>query len=191
MGTGAFGILLLRLTQRRFSATQYALFSSIFALGRTFAGPPAGALVDAIGWRDFFLLTIPGAIPGLLMLHRFVPWWVREIPEAAETDEEPPAHGTPVSRRGLLLRGMLGAAAGTALAFLFSALLTALKAMRGGSGFDVLGAFARLLTPGRAVDYVDLVAPPLTGLVIGMAVAAYVAARRGVRPRASDLGLRA
>ena len=65
MGTGAFGVLLLRLTQRRFSATQYALFSSIFALGRTFAGPPAGALVDALGWRDFFLLTVPAAIPGM------------------------------------------------------------------------------------------------------------------------------
>jgi PAT family beta-lactamase induction signal transducer AmpG len=32
MGTGAFSVLLLRLTRKRFSATQYALFSSLFAL---------------------------------------------------------------------------------------------------------------------------------------------------------------
>ena len=31
LGTGAFSVLLLRMTQRRFSATQYALFSSLFA----------------------------------------------------------------------------------------------------------------------------------------------------------------
>jgi PAT family beta-lactamase induction signal transducer AmpG len=49
MGTGAFSVLLLRLTERRFSATQYALFSSLFALPRILAGPIAGA-VNAMGW---------------------------------------------------------------------------------------------------------------------------------------------
>ena len=39
MGTGAFSVLLLRMTQKRFSATQYALFSSLFALPRLLAGP--------------------------------------------------------------------------------------------------------------------------------------------------------
>ena len=37
MATGAFGVMLLRMTQKQFSATQYALFSSIFAIGRTLA----------------------------------------------------------------------------------------------------------------------------------------------------------
>jgi PAT family beta-lactamase induction signal transducer AmpG len=180
MGTGAFGVLLLRLTQRRFSATQYALFSSIFALGRTAAGPPAGALVDAIGWGDFFLFTVPAAIPGLLLLQRFVPWWAREIPETVEAEGEPAAHGTPVGRGGLALRGLAGAAAGTAVAYLFAAALAALKAMRGGAAFDLAAAFARLAHPVRTVDYVDLVGPPVAGAVVGLAVAAYVAARRGL-----------
>jgi MFS transporter, PAT family, beta-lactamase induction signal transducer AmpG len=181
MGTGAFGVLLLRLTQRRFSATQYALFSSIFALGRTFAGPPAGALVDAIGWRDFFLLTIPVAIPGLVMLQRFVPWASRDIPEAVDQEELPPAHGTPVTRGGLVLRGFVGALGGTAASYLLNALLGALKVMRGGAApFDLAGAFARMLHPVRAVDWVDLVGPPVAGVVVGCAVAAYTAARRGV-----------
>ena len=68
LGTGAFGVLLLRLTQKRFSATQYALLSSLFAIPRVLAGPPAGVLADAIGWRDFFILTLLTGIPGLVML---------------------------------------------------------------------------------------------------------------------------
>src|SRR5450759_923687 len=78
MATGAFDVFLIRLTQKRFSATQYALFASIFALSRTLAGAPAGFLVDAMGWTPFFLSTIFAAIPGLWMLHRFVSFGTRE-----------------------------------------------------------------------------------------------------------------
>ncbi len=180
MGTGAFGVLLLRLTQKRFSATQYALFSSIFALGRTFAGPPAGALVDAIGWRDFFLLTIPVAIPGMLLLQRFVPWTSREIPEDFDRDDGRPARGTPVAVGGLAARGLAGAAVGTLLAFALNLLLAALKRMRGGGGFDPVAIASAMLHPARPVDWLDLAGPPVAGVVAGLAVAAYVAARRGV-----------
>jgi PAT family beta-lactamase induction signal transducer AmpG len=78
LGMGAFGVLLLRLTEKRFSATQYALFSSLFALPRVVAGPITGFTVAAIGWPSFFLLTMVLGIPGLLMLARFVPIGVRE-----------------------------------------------------------------------------------------------------------------
>src|SRR6185503_1473933 len=78
MGTGAFSVLLLRLTSKKFSATQYALLSSIFALGRTASGPLAGVLSDALGWTTFFALTIAAAVPGLVMLQRFVPLGTRE-----------------------------------------------------------------------------------------------------------------
>ena len=78
MGTGAFSVLLLRLTQKRFSATQYALFSSLFGLPRLWSGPLSGFLVNAMGWKAFFWLTMVAGIPGLLLLHRFVPLGVRE-----------------------------------------------------------------------------------------------------------------
>src|SRR4029453_18548998 len=78
MGTVAFSVLLLRLTSKKFSATQYALLSSIFALGRPASGPLAGVLVDALGWPIFFGLTIIAAAPGLLLLQRFVPLGTRE-----------------------------------------------------------------------------------------------------------------
>ncbi len=88
MGTGAFSVLLLRLTQKRFSATQYALFSSLFGLPRLLSGPLSGFLVNAMGvnamgWKAFFWLTMVAGIPGLLLLHRFVPLGVRE-PTLAE-----------------------------------------------------------------------------------------------------------
>ncbi len=73
LGSGAFGVLLLRLTQKRFSATQYALLSSLFTLPRVLAGPVTGVLAKAMGWRDFFVLTVLFGVPGLVMLARFVP----------------------------------------------------------------------------------------------------------------------
>ncbi len=84
LGTGAFGVLLMRLTERRFGATQYALFSSIFALGRTLALPLAGGMVALLGWRYFFFATILFSIPGLFMLHRFVPWGRWQVEAAVD-----------------------------------------------------------------------------------------------------------
>lgn len=89
MGTGAFSVLLLRLTQRRFSATQYALFSSLFGLPRLWAGPMSGFMVASFGWPLFFWLTMAAGVPGLLLLQRFVPLGVRE-PVFVEEDEDTP-----------------------------------------------------------------------------------------------------
>ena len=183
LGTGAFNVLLLRLTQRRFSATQYALFSSIFALGRTVAGPPAGILIAALGWRDFFLLTIPMALPGLLLLQRFVPLGAREIPTLPEeiSDETTAKVGRPLPLATLAWRGILGAVVCSAAFLLVSATLVALRGMHGGQGaFDVSGAMATLLHPARIGDYLDLLGPVVAGLVMGFAWAAFLAARHGV-----------
>jgi PAT family beta-lactamase induction signal transducer AmpG len=78
LGMGAFGVLLLRLTEKRFSATQYALLSSLFALSRVVAGPATGFAVNAFSWPIFFVATMVIGIPGLVMLARFVPPGVRE-----------------------------------------------------------------------------------------------------------------
>jgi MFS transporter, PAT family, beta-lactamase induction signal transducer AmpG len=179
MATGAFDVFLIRLTQKRFSATQYALFASIFALGRTLAGAPAGFLVDAMGWTPFFLSTIFAAIPGLWMLHRFVPFGTRE-PELDLEEVHP---------RGPIGRGMLAAAAaataGVAIVagIIFSALLDAAKAARGpeGKAFDIGGALGRLLSPSTPGEWLALLGPLVFGLLCGFAVAGLLAARRGIR----------
>ena len=51
-----------------FTATQYALLSSLSAVGRTLIGSSAGVLAEALGWVRFFLLTTVVTIPALLLL---------------------------------------------------------------------------------------------------------------------------
>lgn len=179
MATGAFGVLLLRLTQKRFSATQYALFSSIFALGRTLAGPPAGFLVDAIGWTPFFIVSVFASIPGLLLLRRFVPFRVRE----PDLDVEDEAESRPVTRGRLLLSSLAAGLIGFLTGVATSALLAALKAMRlqySGASFDLGVELSRLMAPTTAADWLRLVGPIVLGLVFMLAAAALIAARRGL-----------
>ena len=68
MGTAAFVAFLMSLCNRRYTATQYALLSSLAALGRVFMAPTSGYLVEWVGWATFFLLTAVTAVPGLLLL---------------------------------------------------------------------------------------------------------------------------
>jgi PAT family beta-lactamase induction signal transducer AmpG len=68
LGSTAFVVLLTALCNVRFSATQYALLSSLAAIGRVFLGPIAAVLVERIGWADFFLVTAIAALPGLALI---------------------------------------------------------------------------------------------------------------------------
>jgi MFS transporter, PAT family, beta-lactamase induction signal transducer AmpG len=68
MGSAAFVAYLSSLCSAAFTATQYALFSSLTALPRSFLSAPSGWLVDRLDWIPFFLLTTAAAIPGLLVL---------------------------------------------------------------------------------------------------------------------------
>jgi PAT family beta-lactamase induction signal transducer AmpG len=180
MGTGAFGVLLLRMTQKRFSATQYALFSSLFALPRLLSGPVTGVLVDAIGWRDFFLFTMAVGIPGLVMLQRFCPLGSREPRLQAGTGPSRPA----VSEGNLLLRGCVGAASAIGLAALTVAALAGMKAVHKDSSasFDFLSRLADLFEPHSVAAWAQLVGILLFGFVVGVAVAATAAARSRMRP---------
>ena len=183
MGTGAFSVLLIRLTQKRFSATQYALFSSVFALGRTVAGPIAGALADAIGWRDFFLFTVICGVPGLVMLQRFVPLGTRDLPE--ELGQPAAITGQPLTRAGLAARGLAATLAGVALGALASATLSGLKALKEGRGFSLASALERMASPAQASDWIALAEVTAFGLLVGFAAAAYLAARRGLKREGS------
>lgn len=68
MGTSAFVSLLMAMCNHKYSATQYALLSSISAFSRTFISPTSGFVVEKIGWAGFFLLTFLTALPGLILL---------------------------------------------------------------------------------------------------------------------------
>jgi PAT family beta-lactamase induction signal transducer AmpG len=84
MGTAAFVALLMAMCNHRYTATQYALLSSLAALGRIFISPTSGFLVDALGWAPFFFITFLSALPGLFMLQ-----WMRH--EIGQLEDRPPA----------------------------------------------------------------------------------------------------
>ena len=68
MGTAAFVALVMSLCNHRYTATQFALLSSVEALGRVFLGWPAAKLVGIAGWGPFFFVTFLAALPGLWLL---------------------------------------------------------------------------------------------------------------------------
>lgn len=77
MGTAAFLAFMMSLCDKRFTATQYALLTSIMAITRVLAGVPTGFMVTAMGWPIFYAVSLLGAVPGILLLPRFAPWRVK------------------------------------------------------------------------------------------------------------------
>ncbi len=70
MGSAAMGGYLATLTNRNYSATQFALFSSIAALPRTILGGSVGYMQEyAGGWFNFFIFCTFLAIPGMVLLY--------------------------------------------------------------------------------------------------------------------------
>jgi len=179
LGSGAFGVLLLRLTQKRFSATQYALLSSLFTLPRVLAGPVTGVLADAMGWRDFFVLTVVFGVPGLLMLGRFVPWGARDV----EFDVPAPSWGGPLSRAGLAWRVALGAGASLLVGLSGLALVAGLSGVRAGRGFTAGPALASAFSPSSVGEWTTTAGLLVLAVLGGLATAATLVARRGLASR--------
>ena len=74
LGTAAFVAFIARTTHPAYTATQFALFTSLAAMPRTFANAATGWLVEAIGWTGFFLLCALLALPGMVLLLKVAPW---------------------------------------------------------------------------------------------------------------------
>ncbi len=74
LGTVAFVAFLARTTHPAYTATQFALFTSLTAVPRTFANAATGWLVETIGWTGFFLLCAALTLPGMLLLLKVAPW---------------------------------------------------------------------------------------------------------------------
>lgn len=74
MGNAAYAAFLMSLCNPRFTATQFALLTSLMALTRTLAGVPTGWMAKSLGWEAYFLISIFMGIPGLLLLFRYPRW---------------------------------------------------------------------------------------------------------------------
>jgi PAT family beta-lactamase induction signal transducer AmpG len=71
-GTVVFVAYLGALCQERaYTATQFALLTSLAAVGRTVLSSVTGYVVAAVGWPGFFMLSTLAAVPGLMFL-----WWL-------------------------------------------------------------------------------------------------------------------
>ncbi len=83
LGTAAFLAFLMALCDRRFAATQYALLTALFGLGRTLVMDQAGAAAEWLGYERYFLVTLLLAFPAFLLLP-----WVRRAMAARHAVRE-------------------------------------------------------------------------------------------------------
>lgn len=86
VATAAFIAYMGVLCNREFTATQFALLSSLSAVGRTWLATPTGYAAEHLGWAGFFVLSSAVMIPGLILL-----WWLKDSILKAS---EPPAEAT-------------------------------------------------------------------------------------------------
>lgn len=78
MGTAAYVAFMASITNKRFTATQYALLSSLMGIPRVLASAPTGFLAKHMGWIEFFIACTLIAVPGMLLLLKFAPWREKE-----------------------------------------------------------------------------------------------------------------
>ena len=70
----AFVALLMSLCNPRYSATQYALLSGVYALSRSLLAAPAGVVAEGVGWSSFFVLSALASLPAFVLMLRVTPW---------------------------------------------------------------------------------------------------------------------
>jgi len=74
LGTTAFVAYIAKTTNPSYTATQFALFTSLASLPRTLTNASTGYLVEFFGWQTFFIFCFIIAIPGMLLLYKIAPW---------------------------------------------------------------------------------------------------------------------
>ena len=75
LGTAAFVAYIAQTTHPLYTATQFALFTSLAAVPRTVANAGTGFMVERMGWFNFFIACFLLAIPGMLLLYKIAPWY--------------------------------------------------------------------------------------------------------------------
>ena len=72
--TAAFIAYIASTTDPRYTATQFALFTSLASVPRTLASASSGFIVAQTGWFEYFMICTALSIPGMLLLPRIAPW---------------------------------------------------------------------------------------------------------------------
>lgn len=74
LGSTAYTAYMSSQTNRRFTATQYALMTSLMAVPGTIVAAGTGFIAQATGWPGFYAVCALAAIPGMLILAKIAPW---------------------------------------------------------------------------------------------------------------------
>ncbi len=74
LGTAAFVAYIAQTTHPLYTATQFALFTSLAAVPRTIFNSLTGYLAEHLGWVNFYILCFGLALPGMLLLLKIAPW---------------------------------------------------------------------------------------------------------------------
>ncbi len=68
MGTAAYAAYMASITNRQFTATQYALLTALMGVPRVILSSPTGYMAKMMGWEMFFVFCTVVALPGMLLL---------------------------------------------------------------------------------------------------------------------------
>ena len=88
LGTSAFTAFMATQTNKRFTATQYALLTSFVGVQRSVFSATTGFLAEGLGWTDFFLFCALLAVPGMALLWLFAPWNAKDADVLKHTSFE-------------------------------------------------------------------------------------------------------
>jgi len=81
---------IMSMCNRRFSATQFALLSSLVAASRDILVAPGGKIAESMGWPTFFLITVAAGLPCIVLLPFIAPWKSDLPTGAVQKSEETP-----------------------------------------------------------------------------------------------------
>jgi PAT family beta-lactamase induction signal transducer AmpG len=79
LGTVASIAFMARATNPAYTATQYALFTSLAAVPRVMINASTGWVVEQVGWFNFFLFCTLSALPGMVLLLWVAPWSAERV----------------------------------------------------------------------------------------------------------------
>jgi PAT family beta-lactamase induction signal transducer AmpG len=88
MGSAAFVAYLSVLCNTAYTGTQFALFTSFMAFGRTWLSAMSGWIADQTDWVTFFVISTFVALPGLLMLL----WMIKRLPMSLQAGRRQQSH---------------------------------------------------------------------------------------------------
>jgi PAT family beta-lactamase induction signal transducer AmpG len=74
LGQAAYASYMAVQTNKRFTATQYAMMTSLMAIPGTVAAAVTGYMAEYLGWVGFYTVCALVALPGMLLLVRIAPW---------------------------------------------------------------------------------------------------------------------